>query len=356
MRALSAQIVLVGHALAIFSLAPELGEPNSPYMQEIGVVAFFILSGFVITHTTRIKVKSPAVDYHFGTFVRDRFSRIYSVYFPALFVVLGLTMVYNTITRVDLFESIGFDQFLGNLFMVQSHPFFRTGIFSGLIGDPFVHVSAYGLGRPFWSIAVEWWFYLAFGAIYFAVIAWKKSTLLKRCVMAGAIAVALVVPAYQSLGHHRALVLAWGLGAVTSVVLSKCESLAKRFTAVFWICGISLILAAPLYLYVTHAGAYSMLFTLGLSAGVLLVLAALQNLRSSRFSRVASGWADFSYSLYALHYPIVVVMALAPIDGWLKFLITIVLCNGFAYFFAQVFEKNHFRVRRFLDTLFSKSR
>jgi peptidoglycan/LPS O-acetylase OafA/YrhL len=296
MRAFSAQIVLVGHALAIFSLAPELGEPNSPYMQEIGVVAFFILSGFVITHTTRIKMKSPTVRYHFATFLRDRFSRIYSVYFPALFVVLGLTMLYNTLKGVDLFLSVGPDQFLGNLFMLQSHPLFRAGIFSQVIGDPFVHVTSLGLGRPFWSIAVEWWLYIAFGAIYFAVIQWRKSTLLKRLAMAGFIAVTLVVPAYQSLGQHRALILAWGLGAATSFVLSTFEGLAKRFAAVFWICGIALTFAAPLYLYVTHAGAYSMLFTVGLGAGVLFLLAALQNLGSSRFSVVASGWADFSYS------------------------------------------------------------
>ena len=56
-RALSAQLVLLGHALFIFEVFPALKYPHVPALQRVGVVVFFILSGLLISHSAMLKAE-----------------------------------------------------------------------------------------------------------------------------------------------------------------------------------------------------------------------------------------------------------------------------------------------------------
>ena len=47
-RMLSAQVVVIGHLARGMGLLPGLQPPHAPYMQNVAVVIFFILSGFLI--------------------------------------------------------------------------------------------------------------------------------------------------------------------------------------------------------------------------------------------------------------------------------------------------------------------
>src|SRR4051794_34562176 len=83
-RALAAQLVLFGHAAHYFL-------PNSVFvrgagiMQSVGVNIFFLISGFLISHSVFMKRSDPS--YGFGSYVADRFCRIYSAFLPALVLV-----------------------------------------------------------------------------------------------------------------------------------------------------------------------------------------------------------------------------------------------------------------------------
>src|SRR4249919_3526672 len=78
LRAVAAQMVCVGHAVN-FSGA------GYTYLPNVGVLLFFILSGFVIAHT--LSTKSQAEDYGVSAFGIERFARIYTAFLPAIILI-----------------------------------------------------------------------------------------------------------------------------------------------------------------------------------------------------------------------------------------------------------------------------
>ena len=47
----AAQLVVVGHGISFSGIAPYLQQPRFPYLQNIAVLVFFIISGFVISYS-----------------------------------------------------------------------------------------------------------------------------------------------------------------------------------------------------------------------------------------------------------------------------------------------------------------
>ncbi|MHA2304947.1 MAG: hypothetical protein ACXACU_06090, partial [Candidatus Hodarchaeales archaeon] len=48
-RTIASQMVIIGHGISFLNIAQCLSFPNMPYMQNIAVVIFFIMSGFLIS-------------------------------------------------------------------------------------------------------------------------------------------------------------------------------------------------------------------------------------------------------------------------------------------------------------------
>ena len=94
LRAIAAQMVCVGHAISFF--VPQWRPTRLPYMQNAGVLLFFLISGFLITYTLIERSKDPA--YGFRQFFIERFARIYSGLIPALaFIAIidGVTIYFT---------------------------------------------------------------------------------------------------------------------------------------------------------------------------------------------------------------------------------------------------------------------
>jgi peptidoglycan/LPS O-acetylase OafA/YrhL len=86
LRAVAAQMVCVGPAIIFFVSG---SRPQwLPVMQNIGVLFFFLISGFVIAATLSRRSGDP--DYGFLRFFVDRFARIYSGLLPALVLILAV--------------------------------------------------------------------------------------------------------------------------------------------------------------------------------------------------------------------------------------------------------------------------
>ncbi len=109
---------------------------------DLGVVLFFVLSGFCI-HLSFLRyvssLEKQGLNFSFKTYMKDffirRLFRIYPVYLLAL---LFFSFAYAP-TRVDLGTSIGAFQFFSHLFLVHN----------------FSKLSFFGINPAFWSIAVE---------------------------------------------------------------------------------------------------------------------------------------------------------------------------------------------------------
>jgi len=125
------------------------------------VVLFFVISGFLVGGLTLARWRSAgAADLR--SYSSARFSRIYVVLIPALFIGLALdsfglgwfnaselytnSVRYQTISLNNVIsDAIGWPTFLGNLLMMQ-------GILVGSLGS----------NGPLWSLSYEWWYYCLF--------------------------------------------------------------------------------------------------------------------------------------------------------------------------------------------------
>jgi peptidoglycan/LPS O-acetylase OafA/YrhL len=94
LRAVAAQMVCVGHAIIFFVSG---SRPQwLPVMQNIGVLIFFLISGFVIAAALSRRSGDP--EYGFLRFFVDRFARIYSGLLPALVLILAVDRLTLALT------------------------------------------------------------------------------------------------------------------------------------------------------------------------------------------------------------------------------------------------------------------
>jgi peptidoglycan/LPS O-acetylase OafA/YrhL len=177
LRFFAAISVVVSHAAIFILPVPSAGWlSNSIYALIIsasgfGMPLFFVLSGFVIHYNYSAKIETGNLA-EVGRFFIARFARLYPLY---IFV-----LVYSALTspNIDLSALTYFVP------MLQSWLYLVAG------SD---HVL-YALGQPAsvsWSVSTEWFFYIAYPAICFAIAALRDER--RRF----AAAVALIVVAFS---------------------------------------------------------------------------------------------------------------------------------------------------------------
>ena len=209
-RAVAAQAVVVGHAAVFFSVLSILRPPNIPYIQNVGVVVFFLLSGYLISYTVFRKSHDPG--YRFRVFAIERFARIFSGFIPGLVFILAIDLLTVAVSPVAYRYAgqLRADVFVSNLLMLQDSSLGRW--ISSAIHAP-DEISAlmvpFGSGRPLWTIAIEWWIYLIFGWVTLVIRRDPRSP--RGWIMASVFA---VIPLYNLVdGRGHSLTLTWLLGA-----------------------------------------------------------------------------------------------------------------------------------------------
>jgi peptidoglycan/LPS O-acetylase OafA/YrhL len=345
-RMVAAQAVVIGHGISFFELAPWLEEPRFPYIQNIGVLVFFVLSGFLIAYSTRRKARfSPA--YSFRTFFLERLGRIYSAYVPAIVIVVAIDRLFVAVHGAARFEyrSAPID-ILANFFMLQDFPL--------QVGSP--SLTSLGSGRPFWTLAVEWWIYLFFG---WAFLGRNRSAHRKFLDPAFLVPLAAlsVLPLANSVlpGRGNGLFIVWLMGLVLAVCLEAVRPSPPRSSAsssrVALFAGVSL-LAAVARVSMTK-NAYDLIFAALLALWLFFTICTLDRVAavpSERLSRWVRFAADYSFSLYLLHYS--VLYFLVPFrgdagDGTL-FTLGVLASNVLAMVLAWLCEARHRTVTRAL--------
>ena len=115
LRGGAAQLVLIGHIYSISHPGKTWG------IGDLGVIVFFILSGFLISYSALVKLNKNG--YSFQYFLRDRFFRIFVPYLPALLLVVGIdTLVYRYTNATTYLEYYSLKDFVATLLMLQQHP------------------------------------------------------------------------------------------------------------------------------------------------------------------------------------------------------------------------------------------
>jgi len=307
-RALAALAVFAGHARSVLFVdhgelaAPGLVEHGFYFATGLGhqaVLVFFVLSGLFIGRAVRARHASGT--WSFQGHLVDRLSRLWIVVLPAL----ALTLVAD-----------GLGQRLAPALYDGSHPSNALGAASARLGLDTLLANAFflqtiaaptfGSNGALWSLANEFWYYLLFPLALRTVVAPSRS---ERLVCAGLAlgAAALVGPAI--LAYFPAWLIGAGLAwcaparlgpgrARLALVASGAATLAALAAARVW-----------------HGYASDYAVALAFAAWVHALASQPRAAAPARGAavRVAVLLAGSSFTLYAIHLPVVVfVRALLP--------------------------------------------
>lgn len=317
------------------------------------VIVFFVLSGYFVGGSVfRAAEKGQ---WRWSDYLLRRFARLWIVLVPALLLGLfwdrlGMSLGHapglylgkgpNQLLPYDVSAYLSPMTFLGNLFFLQT-----------------IAVHALGSNGALWSLANEFWYYILFPLGYFGLrpsSAWRE-----RAVCGLLFAGAAYLVGFEIL----ALFPIWLAGAAL-VVLPKpgFSEAAGR-----WLRPVAVMVYAPLPIFLSRKTDV-LLWKRDylLTAATVLLLWILQsanrpsNARSLRV-RATRTLARFSYSLYALHTPLLIFLASVaegdsrwvptPAHAALGVAILATLL-AYAWMLAAVTEFRTDAVRRWLEVTF----
>ncbi|WP_323894686.1 acyltransferase family protein [Aeromonas veronii] len=319
-RGISSQLIVVGHGISFCGIAVRFHQPNFPWMQNIAVVVFFILSGFVISYS--LGRKSHRNEYGFLHYFVDRFVRIYTSFIPVLIFIVVIDLFSQSVNGglYKYNEAFNIRTFIYNLFMLQDYPFINVA-------------TSFGSARPLWTVAIEWWIYLFVGMLFFAFKNRSKNAFVYFFIVLLSIA-----PIYNLIGGRgNGLTLYWVYGVMIYYIykysILKGISLGKMFAMMV------VITVMACYRVMDNLQEYDHLFALYL-AGIIILLVEI----STRFDfknivvRASTFLASYSYSLYLIHYSIFDLLVTHYGGGYTVFIVAFTMSNVISYFFGVLFE------------------
>lgn len=338
-RAAASQLVLIGHASAWY-LA---GFEHDGHLETFGVLIFFLLSGFLITSSALQKLDGPG--YGYAEFTIDRFCRIFAGYAPALLFVASVDASLRSLPDYPYAASSSVGTWFGNFFMLQEYPLFQVLRRLG-VPEQGWFIEAFGSGRPFWTVAIEWWIYLCFGYVVFRLRG--RPFGLRQAVV---LALLGVVPLYNAMGGvGHCLTFVWLTGSAAAVLQRRLmQAQVPRASAWIWT-GALLVALAGLAGHVLAVGlqVYELQFALFTGAvlfSLFFLLGALGLALPRGISRLIDWLAGYSYSLYLTHYTMLTlfVLRLPAENRWDpgRFLLLFVTANAVALGFWFLFERHY---------------
>ncbi len=248
------------------------------------VVIFFVLSGWLVGGRL---LNNAGQTNALASYAIDRVSRLWIVILPVLLLTLALSLL----TGATIPQTISF----------SVHNEYSAISFAGnLLGVQALLLPVFGNNYSLWSLAYQSWYY----AMFALLIALRYGSRRSTRVACGALlaTLAFILPP-ALIGYF----LIWSLGVAFSRVRIKCGA-GIRLGAI-----LLLISGAVYYRLVWNLDGYNM-YTLGpdLLGSILLVGLLCSWPSTARLSDSFKGWsaagkrlAVFSFSLYALHVPLI---------------------------------------------------
>lgn len=299
------------------------------------VVTFFVLSGFLIGG--KLWRRCSTGTFVAGDYFRDRLTRIYTPLLPAL----GLTAACVWYLHGALPQGYGLD-ILGHVLQLQ-------GVVCERIEG----------NAPLWTLAYETWFYSLAGAVAVLVTGTRASVAPGRLLPAALLALASIACLAVL---DSSYLFCWLFGAVAAAAPWK---LPRRAWAIIALVALGATGAACKQLSILYGEEFirsaELLHSVGnllVGAAVALALPLLLN-SGARFANAAprlaalgTRLAGFSYTLYLVHFPLLLVMRshhepFASINSVsiLVYAAKIATCMVAAWLFYLPFERNTSRVR-----------
>jgi peptidoglycan/LPS O-acetylase OafA/YrhL len=353
-RWLAAFLVVAEH-LRSFVFRPYGADPHSGvlgkafyFVTDFGhaaVMVFFVMSGFLVGG--KVLEQVAAGSFSWQKYVVDRTSRLYAVYLLALFLGGALDYLgYHYLNRFGVYDR----SYFGNLASVNTD--FHANLTPPVLGVNLVMCQTilgpvFGSNGPLWSLANEFWYYLA-GPILFLLFYAKSAYRFLLCIVALA-SIFWFLPA-----HILIYFLVWLMGALLYYINSRPLLPASVSLLLFLGC---FSIARLQWINVPYVAD----FLIGISFAF-LVNSSAGNFRRIPGHVLSREAADFSYSVYLCHFPFLVFIlsALYEMAGigfraslsasFLMLSLTVlVLAYIWCYLISLITERQTPRIRSFFN-------
>ncbi len=255
----------------------------------IGVSVLFVLSGYVI-HRVQAQAMEAGPSEKVGkpfdvaSFFLRRFIRIY----PTLVLALIVTAICDAIARAYGGHPMILDHSAGTLVV-------------NLLSLQGIFAQPYGSNSPLWSLAIEVQFYLVYPLALIVRRRLGSNQMMLAVMVFSATSAAALEP--QHIVAFPQYFFAWWLGAYMAERDLAKHPLPKAWP---WLAG-ALILSGSIA-YQKHFF-FVGLMAWAIGAAPIISWAATGNAPWLASSRALRGLGRFSYTMYAVHFPILVMMS-----------------------------------------------
>lgn len=285
------------------------------------VLIFFVLSGYLVSKSA-IRIINKNSKKSLKDYFIDRIFRIHVVLIPALILTFFLDQITISITSIDtILQRLTLENFVGNIFLLQE-----------------IFVDRFGSNGPLWSLSYEFWYYMLFPLGY---LVYKYKFKVNYLMAFFFLLIALLLPI-----SIKKYFLIWLVGASINFIK---KPIFNSFYIPFTIF-LSMFILSSSYFDLKIIGFiyyFIMSLFLALTINSLVFIKLQPNLI---FKKISSFFADFSYSLYLVHYPFLVLLsALLPtltnknklsIQDFNLFLLILLTVYAVSYIFYFFIEKN----------------
>ncbi|MFT4803461.1 MAG: peptidoglycan/LPS O-acetylase OafA/YrhL [Psychroserpens sp.] len=309
-------------------------------------MVFFVMSGFLVSKSAMRAINEN----NLGMYFVNRFVRLYVVLIPALILTFFMDTVlinqlkgYVEVSLIQMIENrTSTISFFGNMFFLQD-----------------ILVPRFGSNGPLWSLANEFWYYVLYPLIVLVIFRplkyWKK-----LYVTSLVIGLLLILP----ISITKLFVL-WLIGASIWYIQKPIIKNPIVSLTVF------LIILTLSYMDFFQRSPFGFISQVGTATSFALVINSLifyeKNHVNSYYKKINHIFADFSYSLYILHFPLLLVLnALIikhvgienmEIDSFIGFSIFIFLLLSiylYPFFIYLLTEKHTSKLQHFFCYIFNK--
>ncbi|MGI0134513.1 MAG: acyltransferase family protein [Candidatus Micrarchaeaceae archaeon] len=317
------------------------------------VMVFFVLSGFLISSSVISKHLSGT--WSWRDYAINRSSRLYVVLIPGLLFGFLWDRIGSAVFASTGLYSHPLEGFGPGI--VQNQITIRTFI-ENVFFLQTITCPTFGSNGPLWSLSNEFWYYVVFPVGLFAGLALAKRSM-GRAIPLTILACGLLV----FLGSAKiAGFFVWMAGCALVFAYSAFPSLTNRWLI---LCALVSSFAFVTCLTAARIGKLPSLgsdLSVGLAFALFLfaVLYVDFGARSTHYPKAAHFFSGFSYSLYVLHFPLLLFLRawIVPSRKWqpdavhLVYGIIIgVIALGFAWLVSTFTENKTRVVRDWMKTL-----
>jgi peptidoglycan/LPS O-acetylase OafA/YrhL len=320
------------------------------------VMVFFVLSGFLVSGSVIRDCRLQRFSWR--AYAANRLTRLYVVLIPGLLLTIvwdrlglclfGTSPIY-TGARTEWFQD----------YFSVSKRLQPEIAFGNLLFLQTIRVPPLGSNEPLWSLANEFWYYCLFPFIY-AGILFGPTRWIRIVSVCAALAIAMFVGgrilmyfpiwllgttlcvAPQSRYLSRTVV--FRMAVVASLILFAVATVAGHVDSVRTLLGHSVVAAD----YLT---------ALGFSVLLYVLMHDRRQTAAGLYATVALRTAEFSYTLYVAHMPLLVFLRASFVSGWpweptssrvAEAFLVASCCCAYAFAVAQFTEAKTDNVRAFV--------